>query len=329
MRLEISLREGLRNDLVLRLERAEIAGARLSLVNRDRLLALPGIPRHRPATAEEAAEFDRAKLPIDEHLRRLGVVGADGRAVARAVAISNRNLGANHGHVAFQRELTPRVFALREDPRDQPSRSCLVSWRSGALSIENLRVDAAADRLHDARSGRELTGEIDWATSGPQVLRDGAVASLGELVDRFYDARHLFAFDVRRPEGEVIRQRIYDDYPHGFRANLLTLRAEGVPRARYYHNAVGVSDDALVIVQREGTVEEIGAALKDAGATDGLILDNGGSVACWAWWANQYAGGMISTTVDYRPPGTSAIAFLLKGPLHTNPPGGSVSFSVL
>ena len=73
-------------------------------------------------------------------------------------------------------------------------------------------------------------------------------------------------------------------------------------RARYVHNAVGVSADGLFIVQREGTVEEIGDALKSAGATAGLIVDNGGSVACWVWWANLYAGGIISPTVDYRPP---------------------------
>ena len=40
-------------------------------------------------------------------------------------------------------------------------------------------------------------------------------------------------------------------------------------------------------------------------------------------------GLLISPTVDYRPPGTSAIAFVLKGPVRTNAPGGSVSYSVV
>jgi hypothetical protein len=84
----------------------------------------------------------------------------------------------------------------------------------------------------------------------------------------------------------------------------------------------------LVVVQREGTVEELGAALEQAGAADGIILDNGGSVACWVWWANAYAGGLVSPTVDHRPPGTSAIAFVLKGPSNVTLPGGSVAFSV-
>lgn len=329
MHLEISLREGLRNELLLKLERRDISAARLSVAHRDRLIQLPGIPRHRPATDAEAGDFERAKLTIDEHLRGLGLFDAASRAAARAVAISNRNLGANHGHLAYQRDATPRIFSVSEDPRDRPSYPCLTSWRSGGLTIAQLRFDPDTDGVRDARDGRDLSDEIDWATSGPQVLRDGIVTGLDDLVDGFYDARHLFAFDVRRPEGEAIRRRIYEDYPAQFRENLQALRREGVPRARYFHGAVGLGADALVIVQREGTVEEIGSALKDAGAADGLILDNGGSVACWAWWANQYAGGLISTTVDYRPPGTSAIAFVLKGPLHTNPPGGSVSFTVL
>jgi hypothetical protein len=102
-----------------------------------------------------------------------------------------------------------------------------------------------------------------------------------------------------------------------------------VPRARYFHHAIGTSSRAVILVQREGTIEEIGEALKAAGADDGVILDNGGSVACWVWWANQYAGGLVSPTVDYRPPGTSVIAFLLKGAARTDLPAGSSSYSVL
>jgi hypothetical protein len=129
-------------------------------------------------------------------------------------------------------------------------------------------------------------------------------------------------------EGEAIRRAIYDGYPQTFRANVeRAWRDLGVPRARYVHNAIGVAFDSLVVVQREGTIEEIGAALLAAGASDGIILDNGGSIACWAWWINDYAGGLVSPTIDYRPPGTSAIAFVLKGPTRVNLPGGSVSYS--
>jgi hypothetical protein len=220
------------------------------------------------------------------------------------------------------------VFAVREDPCDSPAYSCLTSWVGGGLTIEPLVFDRSAQAVRHAGDGRDLSEEIEWAVSGQQVVHSGVVASLDSLVDRFYDARHLFAFDPGAA-GDAIRRGIYEGYPERFAGNVRAAWRDGVPRARYVHNAIGLSADGLVIVQREGTVEEIGSALKAAGASDGLILDNGGSVACWAWWANDYAGGLISPTVDYRPPGTSAIAFVLKGPMRTNPPSGSVSPTVV
>ena len=65
MRLEITRIEGLRNDLLLRLERSEIERSQLSVANRDRLMTLPGMPRHRDATDDEAQGIAEAKLPIE------------------------------------------------------------------------------------------------------------------------------------------------------------------------------------------------------------------------------------------------------------------------
>ena len=196
----------------------------------------------------------------------------------------------------------------------------------GSIGIEDLAVDTAGDRLLDS-GGRGASDRIDWATVGQRVVRGGRVAPIEEIAARFYDARHVLAFDPKRDAGERIRQAIYDGYPETFVANVLRAWRDGVPRARYVHNAVGVNAHEVVVVQREGTIEEIGQALVDAGADDGVILDNGGSVACWVWWANDYRGGIISPTVDYRPPGTSAIVFELKGPAKVEMPGGSVSYS--
>ena len=100
-----------------------------------------------------------------------------------------------------------------------------------------------------------------------------------------------------------------------------------MPRARYVHNAIGLSADDAVRAAARGHGRGDRRRARDAGADDGVILDNGGSVVCWVWWANLYAGGIVSPTVDYRPPGTSAIAFVLKGPLNVDLPGGSVSYS--
>ena len=327
MRLEITRIEGRRNDLLLRIDRAEIESVKLSVANRTRLMSLAGMPRHRAASESETRGIESVKAPIDDHLRRLAIVDGQGKVQQRAIAISNRNLGTNHGHMAWQRLEAPPVFRLGEDPCTWPSRSCLTVRTDGRLSIEDLAFDVEGQRV-SAAGGADVSDEIEWATYGQQVLRRGAVTRVDEIIDQFYDLRHVLAFDHHREQGERIRKDIYEGYPERFREQALRAwREAGVPRARYFHNAVGLSASDVLIVQREGTIEEIGAALRDAGADDGLILDNGGSVVCWVWWANCYAGGVISPTVDYRPPGTSAIAFVLKGPLKIDLPGGGVSYS--
>ena len=326
MRLEISRIEGRRNDLLLRLDRAELGGARLSVVNRDRLMNLPGMPRHRDATQDEARGIADAKQPIEAHLERLGVVDGEGRAQRRAIAISNRNLGTNHGHVAWQRHEKPRLFRVLEDPMTAQVASFLTVANGGAVAIEELELDVEHDCLRDG-AGLDASDRIDWATAGQRVVRGGRVTPIEEIAAHFYDVRHVLAFDPRREAGEEIRREVYDGYPATFAANVRRAWQRGVPRARYVHNAVGVNANEVILVQREGTVEEIGQALLDAGAEDGVILDNGGSVVCWVWWANAYRGGIVSPTVDYRPPGTSAIVFELKGPVNVEMPGGSVSYS--
>ena len=88
-------------------------------------------------------------------------------------------------------------------------------WRNGALSIEDLRFDFAGDRVYDARDGRDLSDEIEWATFGQCVLRGGSVVRIEEIADQFYDFRHVLAFDHPRQEGEQVRLDLYRDYPRG------------------------------------------------------------------------------------------------------------------
>ena len=119
MRLEITRLEGLRNDLLLRVERAEIEATVLSVANRDRLMSLPGIPRHRAATASEKRRFAAATWPLTITSPPGDGVDGSGPARKRAIAISNRNLGANHGHLAWQRDASPRILHVLDDPLDQ------------------------------------------------------------------------------------------------------------------------------------------------------------------------------------------------------------------
>jgi hypothetical protein len=177
---------------------------------------------------------------------------------------------------------------------------------------------------------RDVTKEVAWCVYGNCVLRGGEVVSIEDIIDQFYDIRHVLAFDRERPSGQQIEAEIYEGYPERFRENALrALREKGVPRNRFLHNCLGLSEDSVFILQREGTVEEVAHYLREAGTKDGIILDNGGSVACWAWWVNASGGGFLFAAPDYRPPASAVIAFVLKGPVRTNLPGGSVSYSVV
>jgi len=311
------------------LPRAEIAEVLLHIAHRGRLMELPGLTRHRSPTQQEREENRKCKIPLEEHLKQLVLMDEKGRPIRPAIAIGNRNLGNNHGFVAWQCEDKPRLFHVQGDPLSYPSYSCLVAANDGGLAIEHLRFDATSNSVFRANNDEDLTDRIAWATFGQCVLRAGKPVSIADIIDQFYDVRHVLAFDTSRPEGRRIADDIFANYPQEFRHRALQAWTElGVPRNRYLHNCVGLSPDNVIILQREGTPEEVGHWLCEAGAEDGIVLDNGGSVGCWAWWVYPN-GGFIFTAPDYRPPASSIIAFVLRGPVRTSLPGESVSFTVV
>jgi hypothetical protein len=95
----------------------------------------------------------------------------------------------NHGHLAWQRSETPRIFRIPEDPSDYASYLCLCAWRDGRLAIEDLRFDFDIEHIFRATDGFDLTDEVEWATFGQRVLRDGRIARIEDIADQFYDHR--------------------------------------------------------------------------------------------------------------------------------------------
>lgn len=326
--MEVKIRKtpGEANDLLAVIPRGEIEEVLLSIPERDKLMQQAGLPRHRDRKAGEKEKNAACKVPMDEHLKRLSVLDERGVPRRRVMAIGNRNLGNNHGFVAWQNDKRPKFFHIREDPLNYPSYSCLVSDYENRLSIRDIRC--ANQHVSCADDGTDMADQIRWATFGQCVLRAGIVVNIEDIIDQFYDIRHILAYDTNRPEGKEIAEGIFEEYPNGFREQALrALNELGVPRNRYLHNALGLSKENVYILQREGTPEEIAGWLRDAGAEDGIILDNGGSVACWAWWPGP-KGDFIFAAPDYRPPSSSILAFVLKGPVHTKLPGGSVAYAI-
>lgn len=309
-------------------------------------IGLPASHDPKEGWKEGAKALRKYKLLPEEHLERLGLLDKHGQPKKRLILIGNRNLGNNPGFVAWHREKQPNFFHLKDDPvRDIPY-SCLVWYKEGpdkkgALRIEPIKFKCQGNSYlpHRASDNEPLIEEIVWCTFGQQVLRHGKLVSIEEIIDQFYDIRHVLWFPIHLVAGQPCSpakdelEGIYKGYPSSFKDNALRELRAGRPRSRFIHNAVGIASDKIIILQRHGTVEEIGWWLREAGAEDGLILDNGGSVFTWAWWAVRdeitidgkkvvRTGNVIFSAPDWRPPTISLIAFVLKGPpRHAEPPG--------
>ncbi len=331
--MEISIRKtpGLRNDLLLVLPRSEVEDVRLHIASRERLMGLPGLVRHIPEQdpAEREAVND-CKVCVEDHLRSMSTAGrplldGGGNPMRRLIAVGARNLGNNHNAIAWQHDLSPRLFKVRGDPMNL-SRYCCITWlRERTLALRDLSF--AGDRVLD--NDTDISGVVDWCAYGSPILRGGEVLSLDKTISEYSDIRHVLAFVRESPEGRHIEKEIFQNYPESYRENTLRAwREQGVPRQRFLHNALGLSKDHIFIVQREGTPEEVANWLKEAGAADGILLDNGASVFCWAWWLHP-KGGFLFAAPDYRPPASAIVAFVLKGAPRVSLPTGSVSFTIL
>ena len=331
MEVRITKIQGLRNDLLAVLPRTEVEDVLFHIANRDKLMQLPGLLRHVPQQdSDEKRLLGKCKIPVEEHLKQLSFKGRalmddHGKPTRPALVIGSRNVGNNHGFIAWQKAGNPRLFQIQGEPFNRSSYSCLTKYEDGRLAIRDLRFEK--NRVLDGNT--DITEDLTWCVFGNQVLRDGKLVSLEETIDQYYDIRHILAFERARPEGRRIEEEIYEGYPNSFRANAIRFwREEGVPRNRFLHNSLGISDESIFILQREGTIEEIAYWLKEAGAENGIILDNGASPFCWAWYPNPN-GGFLFTAPDFRPNASAVVAFILKGSVGTHLPSGSAGFTIV
>jgi hypothetical protein len=328
VKVYINKTSGLANDLLLVIPFQEIEDVLLSVPYWGELNRGEGMVRWRgnnefQRTKEELKKY---KVPVEKHLKDLGMLDEQGRPLYRVIAIGNRNLGNNYGVVAWHSKKCPKLFHLKDEPIRERAYSCLVRYKDMRLSIRALRF--GEEHIFSYDENTDLTNDIEWCTYGQQILKAGNITNIEDIIQEFYDIRHVLALDPFREDMLEILTQIYGCHPNKFNFNLFREKAleklrSGIPRNRYLHNCVGLSQENVFILQREGTPEELAYRLAEAGALDAIILDNGGSVGCWVWWVyrsqdnTNIAGGFVFTAPDYRPPATSIIAFKLRGPVQT------------
>ena len=377
MEVKIRMQHGLANDMCLVIPKNELKDCLLSVPGWEWLRQSYGMVRYPMKQIPEdvvgkraSSSYDpevgewkvggkgieRYKIPPSEHLGKtvqfpdtkqspvpgLDLLDSYGRPTRRVVLIGNRNLGNNFWSVAWHKDKEHRCFHLKSEPVSERTYTCLTRYKDGHLGIEAFEFRPEGDDYHPYRAsnGEDLSEEIEWCTYGQQVLRDGKLVDVEDIIDQFYDIRHVLYFPTSSEEGKRELQEFYKGYPGTFRKRALDEWRNGRPRSRYIHNAVGIGPDKIILLQRHGTIEEIGQWLKDEGAEDGLLLDNGGSVFTWAWWPItevfkedgkdiRITGDLIFNAPDWRPPTVSLLAFVLKGPPRLEEPRGSVSFAVV
>jgi hypothetical protein len=341
MQVQIKRSHGREHELLVAIPYDELREVRLSVPHWAQLARGEGMVRWRGSDALVHAEASLTPLkqPMESHLRDLGLIEDSGQAIRPVIAVGNRNLGNNIGFVAWRADgPEPRVLHLLPEPIDQRAYGSLCVCRGGHVSIRTLRFHGGC--IAEA-NGEDLADKLAWCTSGMRILETGRIRQFEELVEDAYDVRHLLALDPMRLDGRKIIDHIYGagatlDWD-GLKSRVVEQWRAGVPRSRYVHSCVGVALHSVFLLLAEGTPEQLAQRLHDQGCSDALILDQGGSAGLWAWWMTRSQdtggrsphGGFLLTSPDYRPNGTSIIAFVLGGPVQVCLPPASAAPSIV
>jgi len=252
---------------------------------------------------------------IDWHIKHLKIDGKD------FFIVSNGNLGNNFWNLAWGRDQDSHIYCLKGEPFLERAYSCFLVPQSGKPRIQKVRFNGLEQVLDE--NGRNISEEVNWCNYGQQILREGNVVPIEEIIEEFYDVRHVL--DLRDyakkgdPDGEkrmqedmeVIRS-LYLEYPEKFREKMIAGLKAGRKRGEHYHNVLGIVEKGIVVYQSKGVVEDIAKRLADKGTKDAIILDNGGSVGTYASWENDNKGGWLNKCSYFRPERISYIAFVLK-----------------
>ncbi len=258
---------------------------------------------------------------IEEHIESLGL------SENKFVMISNGNLGNNPWHVAWEFDKSRQLYCLDKEPFEMRTYSCFVvprDFSKGKPFIKKVNIQEYPD-VHEPleppypdgvfdEKHNDLSGDLAWCTFGQQIVREGRVVPIEEIIEEFYDVKHVFDlrdYGERKQKDTEIMKEIYKRYPEKFRENMLGKLKEGFPRAKYYHSTLGLDEKGLVLFHSYGLIEEIAEKLAGKGVRDSIILDQGGSVGIYASWVYP-KGGFLSTSSYFRPERISNIVVVLK-----------------
>ncbi len=283
----------------------------------------------------------------DTHMQKMGIKDQDGHVSIPAYVNGWRDLGQNPWHLYWEsnpeheekfdgekisngKTNGDRLVRLDDDEKYGITRngdlntgrvySCLVIPNRGKPNITDIRIDENHD-IYDSKLEDKLTDAVDWCASGKALIKDGKMRDLYDIVDQYYDVAHVFPVSKSAPEsidgrtdrirkGKLV-QRLYKDYPDKFKQNCIDALDEGLGTGEYYFDVVGVNDDSLMILHMYGKLSDVANQAIKKGMKDAIIVDEGGSVASWAWYHGP-EGGYENCSSYLRTKGIGLLGIKLK-----------------
>jgi hypothetical protein len=106
--------------------------------------------------------------------------------------VSDGNLLANYWFVAW---LEGRLFHLAQEPVFTRTYTCIVAWRNGTVSVEEIRFARENGRVDVLRQRdstlEDVTSQVGFCASGQPLVRHGQRVPLCQIAEEWYDTRHL------------------------------------------------------------------------------------------------------------------------------------------
>jgi hypothetical protein len=261
----------------------------------------------------------------DKHMQKLGIKNKNGDVLVPAYMNGWRDLGQNPWHIFWESNPAAEEYIsgnnisngkkkdclvrLSDDEKYGITRnhdinsgriySCFVMPNKGEPHIRRLRINEQHE-LYTPDLEEKLNDSINWCASGKALLRDGNPIDIYDIVEQYYDVAHIFPVSNKAPEdidgrtdrirkGELV-QMLYKNYPSQFKNNCIKALKEGLGTGEYYFDIVGVNDDNLMTLHMYGNLKEVASYAKNKGMRDAIIVDEGGSIASWAWYHGPNGG---------------------------------------
>jgi hypothetical protein len=113
----------------------------------------------------------------------------------------------------------PTLVCLPEEPLGSRTYTCLIKWkemdgRPSSLSLEQVRFNRTSNIrdlneivwIRDGSEWHPRADIIEFAVSGPQVIRDGKIVPVVTICNQFGDLRHLIHMPNLNPERKPVYQ---------------------------------------------------------------------------------------------------------------------------